>query len=885
MTIAFPKRLQRYLNAMKCARRANCCGRRGRSLRLETMEPRHMLAGQGFLQGIAFVDADNDSTLDVNEQRKNNAEIRLYTDSDDDGLFTGAELTTYQTAFTNAEGYYLFDELEPGLYMLEEIAPSGFVTSGVEIQSQLYPASVESGNRIKVEIVDPTDLTVTMDLNNAPLFEELSFSFEYNSVVTTVSSAFGPLPITIDGPGLDAPTDLIQSYCVNIFENLGGGLNVFPVLPKVDPNDATFPANWGRVAYLFNHYGASAATDSVQGAAMQLAIYELLYDNSADATPFDDGFVKDVVRFPGSPFTSDAEAAAVVAQATLWVNESQGKMEGALYLDASLDGEVDDNESYGRQSVICTGSYNFANKSDEPGKLKGKKYKEVIICECDKYGNVTEEIVTSAQSGVRINLYQDAGVIGVLDGEAVFQFDITDSNGIYSFDNLPAGNYLIEEIVPTGYVAVTATVIDVDLDAGEFISGLNFKNRLVKSSVGNYFFIDNNSNGIQDTGDQGVNGVTVKLLDQGGNVIATTVTDWDGSATPNAGYYLFYNLDAGQYRVEFDVPTGVQFTLKDIGDNSLDSDANSNGMTDQFSLGVNQHRRDVDAGVKPEVCIDTVTYKVKDYFDKCQESKAGVIKGITVEYNDSAEELFVQVTIGSYNGRIADGFTIVLGEGESLDSVKAGSYAVFYFDATGPTPVLNVLGYNGKSDGSSIKDSNGYLSSYDPDRIATSLFNDDWVKELTVAMINGKKVMTFRVDVGAINDHVPLKSYNWQGAEIGKYASFEVDTFDGLTTKYDSEGFLTKWSFCYHGWADACQVKTQKCIIKECVDIDDFFAEWGWEVSDFSGNSNGDPLHDVFWDGSEVACDCDDKCGQDDCWDDWDKDCYSKYTQYCSPHC
>jgi hypothetical protein len=555
-----------------------------------------------------------------------------------------------------------------------------------------------------------------------------------------------------------------------------------------------------------------------------------------------------------------------------------GKIDAAVFLhavDSDIPGTTDT-----MQSMIASGKYNFLNKpapvQQDPGQISGKKYKEVIICKCDKYGNSTEEVVTSTMSGVTIKLFKDLDGDGVLDDnedDVALATTVTGANGAYSFTNLVPGKYLVQEIVGAGYAPVTPAVVAVDLAAGEHeTTGTNFKNRLVKASVGNYFFIDTNSNGIQDTGDFGVNGVTVKLLNSSGSVLETTVTADDGAG--NNGYYLFYNLDAGQYRIEFEVPTGVQFTLKGAGtDASLDSDVNSTGRTDLFTLAANTHRRDLDAGVLPEVCIDTITYKVKDYFDKCQESKAGTIKGVTVEYNEELSELFVQVTIASYNGRIADGFTIVIGEGEGLGSVKAGTYAVFYFDATGATPVLNALGYNGDNDGTSFKDGNA--SSYGnqtPTKLATSKNNaSGWVKTLTVTGTSTKKVMTFKIDVGAINDHVPLKGLNWQGAEIGKYASFQVDTFDGLTTAYDANGFLTKWAFCYHGWMDACQVKTTKCVVEECIAIDEFFAEWGWSTSAFTGNSNGDPLRDIFWDGSEALCKCDDdKYG---CKDDYDRDC------------
>jgi hypothetical protein len=535
--------------------------------------------------------------------------------------------------------------------------------------------------------------------------------------------------------------------------------------------------------------------------------------------------------------------------------------------------------------------YDFYNYI-ERGSLGGVKTYEYLDCKCDKYGNPITSTVTAPLAGVTVNLFLDANDNGQLDPgegdvEDILATDVTDVSGAYFFDDLLPGAYIVQEVLQSGYVALTPAIVAVDVVAGTN-APVNFKNKLVKGSIGNYFFIDYNSNSIQDIGDMGVNGITVKLLDKYGSTIATTVTASDGGG--NAGYYLFYNLDAGDYFVEFVVPTGVTFVTKNVGvDDSLDSDVNSNGRTDKITLAANTHIRTVDAGVKDEVCIENVVYKVKDYFDKCQQSKAGTIKGVTLEYNDGTDELFVQVTVASYNGKIANGFTIVLDDGTSIGD-KAGTHAVFYFDASGATPVLNVLAYNGDQNGSSIRDSNGNTSSYDPDRVATSLDNSSgWLKEISATGNSSKKVFTFKVDVGAINDHVPLRNINWQGSEIGKYASFLVDTYSGLQTKYDASGFLTKWTYACHGWMDACQIKTQKCTVKECIAIDEMFAEWGWTTSAFTGNSDGDPLADIGWAGSEAAaCDCDDDpckprkdCddrydGKDDCFKDFGRKLYSR---------
>jgi TolB protein len=80
-------------------------------------------------------------------------------------------------------------------------------------------------------------------------------------------------------------------------------------------------------------------------------------------------------------------------------------------------------------------------------------------------------------------------------------------------------------------------------------------------------WFDVNQNGLQDPGEVGVQGVTVRLYRGNGTYLATTVTG-------HTGFYLFYNLEPGDYFVEFVLPDGYVFTLKNVGkDIHLDSDA------------------------------------------------------------------------------------------------------------------------------------------------------------------------------------------------------------------------------------------------------------------------------------------------------------------------
>ncbi len=86
------------------------------------------------------------------------------------------------------------------------------------------------------------------------------------------------------------------------------------------------------------------------------------------------------------------------------------------------------------------------------------------------------------------------------------------------------------------------------------------------SSIGDYVWVDDDGDGIQDAGESGLDGVTVKLYDSSHNPKGTTTTS-------GGGFYSFTNLTPGDYYVEFVEPTDYDFTDQDQGSDAADSDA------------------------------------------------------------------------------------------------------------------------------------------------------------------------------------------------------------------------------------------------------------------------------------------------------------------------
>ncbi len=128
--------------------------------------------------------------------------------------------------------------------------------------------------------------------------------------------------------------------------------------------------------------------------------------------------------------------------------------------------------------------------------------------------------------------------------------------------------------------------------------------RVFAGSIGDRVWLDTDGDGIQDGGEPNIPGVTVRLLQADG---ITPIPDPANPAidyvvtTDGSGNYLFDNLPAGDYVVFFDTP--LDLSPQDAGGNdALDSDADptagaSKGKTGVITLGIDQDRTDVDAGI------------------------------------------------------------------------------------------------------------------------------------------------------------------------------------------------------------------------------------------------------------------------------------------------
>ncbi len=178
--------------------------------------------------------------------------------------------------------------------------------------------------------------------------------------------------------------------------------------------------------------------------------------------------------------------------------------------------------------------------------------------------------------GVTVDIYRDLNGNGRIDaGEPLFGSTVTDAainagsygtDGNYLFTGLPAGDYVVdvtdENGVLAGYWHSLGTAgtdnnsqidpVGVTVAAGQTVLTADFGYYLDLACLGNFVWDDSaNSNGIQDLGEAGIDGVTMTLTityPSGDVTVLQTVTGDDPSTTgvTEQGWYSFCNLLADE---------------------------------------------------------------------------------------------------------------------------------------------------------------------------------------------------------------------------------------------------------------------------------------------------------------------------------------------------
>ncbi|NKE46382.1 isopeptide-forming domain-containing fimbrial protein [Roseomonas frigidaquae] len=755
------------------------------------------------LGGIAWRDTDGNGIRDANETAVL-AGIPV-TLLNADGTPTGF------TAVTAADGSYLFDDLVPGTYRVRFDEIPGEERTLTNIGSDLTDSDAHQGN----------GLTVLYTLANGEDRRDVDAGFYQ---LATIGDRVWE-DTNGNGRQDDGATGIVGAT-VTLLDGLGNvvgstvtGANGFYQFIGLVPGDYSIQVLPAGFTATTQNAPANEAGDSDVDGTGRSDVFNL--ESGEDEPRLDAGFYRGA-KLGGTVFEDvdgdglqDAGEGGISGRLVTLL-DANGISTGRTAITDGNGDYVFDNLAPGTYSVTFApnGAQPFTKadigpdneKDSDANPLTGKTEQVTIVSGGDDrsldagvynpaaLGNyVWEDLDGDGQQEGGEPAIAGATVKLLDAGGTVLGTTTTDGNGFYSFTGLAPADYRVE-ISKAGYVP---TVQNIGADASDSDIGANGRTGFVNLSsgetdntvdgglvrlvsLGDKVFDDLDNDGIQDGGEPGIAGITVRLLSaDGATVLGTTQTDADG-------LYSFDGLKPGDYRVEFLAPADRAFAKKDQGGDLLDSDADrTTGRTDVISLTSGQDRTDVDAGL---LYLGDLTGRVwvdrdGDGIEEAGEApRAGVTvilldangspTGRTTTTDANGEYLFEDLITGFYSVRF------VTPAGERLTIRNAGSDDAVDSDANpnnGRTAAVQVLPGEVTRDldaGLYIPASLGDRVFHDLDADGVQDGNEPGLANVTVKLLDGggNVIGTTQTDAGGL--------YSFDGLAPGLYG-VKVDALPG----------------------------------------------------------------------------------------------------------
>ena len=548
-----------------------------------------------------WLDVDGDGVQDAGEPGLANVTVELVDSA------TGNVIAAQST---DINGNYMFHDLAPGTYQVQvndATLPAGLVLSGGS---------------------DPSAMrTITTD----EVFTDLDFGYTNGDATTAMIG---------DYVWVDADSDGVQDA------GEPGIAGVFVEL--IDTATATVVATTTTDAggfYLFS--GIAAGSYEVRIADVNFNTDQVLEGYTVTAGPQSEGANTSAPRsVVGGDLIVDVDFG--------YVAPNLFTLSDVVWFDADADGVFDADES-GIANVtvnLITGDGVISTTSDASGAftftgLEPGSYEIVIT-------DVTAEL---------------AGLIGTtqgaLDGAVRVSIDNANVSGI-NFGYVNEGSLSYELTTPG---SITDTVIDDNILTYDF--GLR-----PLGSIGDRVWSDLDADGVQDAGENGINGVTVILYDENNVEVDRTTTSGDGD-------YLFEDLPAGSYTVVIDTATlpadqVPSFDRDGTLDNQTTVDLAPGQIVDDADFGYKEEPQEVFGSIGDRVWRDLDG-------DGIQDSGEPGINGVTVILLDENGDEYARTTTS--------------GDGNySFDNLPAGTYTVVVVTDTLPAGVSQTFDRDGTLD-------------------------------------------------------------------------------------------------------------------------------------------------------------------------------------------
>jgi uncharacterized repeat protein (TIGR01451 family) len=543
-----------------------------------------------------WYDVNDNGRLDANEVGVPGVDVELYRDSDGDGSFTPGVDTYLASTATTAGGYYTFTNLQPSIYPTQTclivITSANFSGGGALVNYQNSDGAVGGNSDLNSQdhgavsgplgtggfvASSPVSLTVggepvndgdtnpnsnlTIDFGfyRLSLGNQVWYDNNHNGRLDTAEAVASGIPVTLyDSSGATVlsttATDAAGFYT---FTGLISGTYVVAIAP---------PPTFTNTVVIATSANPNNNVDSDNN-GVNLTSDGLIRGNPVTLTPGNSGALGNTVVNTATGSTANPTVdfglySLVSLGNQVWydVNDN-GQLDAGevgvagvvvrLYRDSNGNGVFNPGvDTYlSSTTTIAGGYYTFTNL--QPSVYPTQTYLVVITSSNFSGG------------GALVN-YQNS------DGSVGGNSDLNSQDHGAVSGVLGSGGFVAS-------TPISLTVGGEPIDDGDTnpSTNLTIDFGFYRLTLGNQVWLDTNNNGLIDTAEAGLAGLTVRLYNSAGTTVLSTTT------TGSGGFYTFTNLISGTYVVAI-VPLATYTSSTDIA-----SSANPGTNVDSDDNGVN----------------------------------------------------------------------------------------------------------------------------------------------------------------------------------------------------------------------------------------------------------------------------------------------------------